>query len=169
MAQPHLPIAEVSIASEAAMEALGRCISEILQSGDLLALSGELGAGKSTLARATIETALASCGIDAGDIPSPTFTLVQPYSWPSGLDPEREIWHLDLWRLEDPDEIWELGLEEALSRHASLVEWPEKMGNYLPRGALTIRIENDGDNRRQVKFLADPDGPWPLRLQGMLS
>lgn len=169
MAIPSASIACCSIASEVAMEDLGNRLSALLRPGDMLALSGELGAGKSTLARATIRAALAAVDLDPGDIPSPTFTLVQPYPWPSSEDAEREIWHMDLWRLEDPDEIWELGLEEALSRHASLVEWPEQMGHYLPQSALLLRIEKDGDTTRQVQFFADPDGPWSPRLNGIIT
>lgn len=140
--------AEIRIADEDAMLDFGERLAEIIRGGDIIALSGDLGAGKSTLARAVISAALATIGLEAGDIPSPTFTLVQHYPFPDQTDPDRAIWHMDLWRLESADEIWELGFEDAVGRHACLIEWPEKIAALLPGESLIIRIEPDGMARR---------------------
>lgn len=134
-------ICRLTLASPDEMTALGARLAPLLTAGDCIGLVGGLGAGKSTLARAIITTALEQLGLNAGDIPSPTFTLVQPYPLPSAEDQGREIWHFDLWRLEDPEEIIELGMEEALERHVSLIEWPERMGQMMPRSALMITID----------------------------
>jgi len=118
-----------------------------------LELRGDLGAGKTTLARALIR-ALAGPGTEA---PSPTFTLVQTYATP-GLP----IWHFDLYRLEDPGEARELGLEEAVDGLA-LIEWPERLGRDLPRMRLEVRLSFDGSGR--IARLVDHDD-WSTRLDG---
>ena len=82
---------------------------------------------------------------EAEDVPSPTFTLVQVYQ-----DAGVEIWHADLYRLTHPDEVWELGLDQAFETAICLVEWPDRLGNHRPEGALTIRLEALGDGRRAV-------------------
>lgn len=110
-------------------------IAPILEQGDTLLLEGSIGTGKTHFARSLIQTRLSSVGIGE-DVPSPTFTLVQTYD-----DTISEIWHADLYRLSDPQEITELGLEEAFSQAICLVEWPENMGDVRPQNALTIRFE----------------------------
>ena len=159
-------ISQCIVSSPDEMSRLGSQLAGILAAGDCIGLAGPLGAGKSTLARAMITTALAAHGIDAGDVPSPTFTLVQPYPFPATDDPGREIWHLDLWRLEDPEDVIELGLEEALGRHVSLIEWPERMGALLPQQHLMITI-TPGENteQRQLSFHGGRD--WADRLAGL--
>lgn len=102
-----------------------------LRSGDVLLLRGDLGAGKSTFARALIQTL---CG-STTEVPSPTFTLVQTYDAPSFL-----LWHFDLYRLEAPEEIYELGIEEAFQSSVSLIEWPEKAEGLLPQKALSVEF-----------------------------
>ena len=157
-------ICRLVVASPDEMHGFGARLAPVLAAGDCLGLKGDLGAGKSTLARAIIGTALSQSGIDAGDIPSPTFTLVQPYPHPAAADPGREIWHLDLWRLETPDEVIELGLEEALERHISLIEWPERMGPMLPTAALMIVIERGDAPEERRLGLHGHDG-WASRLK----
>ena len=98
---------------------LGRWLAGILSPGDTLLLSGPVGAGKTHLARALIR---AATGSDE-DVPSPSFTLVQTYAAP-GFD----IWHADLYRLSQPEEVVELGLDEAFGRAICLVEWPDRLG-----------------------------------------
>ena len=160
-------IARRLIASPDAMADLGACLAPMLRGRDCIGLEGGLGAGKSTLARGIITAALAACGIEAGDIPSPSFTLVQPYAFPGEDDSGREIWHFDLWRLDDPQEVIELGLEEALSHHISLIEWPQKMASLLPPRHLIINIsppkdEIEAENQRLVVFRGDE--AWRKRL-----
>jgi tRNA threonylcarbamoyl adenosine modification protein YjeE len=134
---------------------LGAALAGMLRAGDLIALEGDLGAGKSELARSIIR---ARAGAEI-EVPSPTFTLLQPYDLP-GL----RIIHADLYRLADPGELRELGLDEALAEAALIVEWPDRAGDDLPADRLTVRISavvGDPDAR-----LAELDaGPcWVARL-----
>ncbi|MBR2923058.1 MAG: tRNA (adenosine(37)-N6)-threonylcarbamoyltransferase complex ATPase subunit type 1 TsaE [Alphaproteobacteria bacterium] len=98
--------------------------------GDVFALYGTLGMGKSVFARAFIQ---ALCDVD--DVPSPTFTLLQTYSSPKG-----DIYHFDLYRLKHPDEVFELGFEDALYNGITLIEWPENAGGWLPKNIIKISI-----------------------------
>jgi len=122
----------------AATGRLGARIAGRLRPGDLVALCGELGAGKTTLARAIL-----TCLGVAENVPSPTFTLVQSYE-----TPVLTVSHYDLYRLKSPREINELGLEEALERGAALVEWPERAGTRLPVDRLTVELSALEDGRR---------------------
>lgn len=117
------------ILDEAGLTDFGRRLALSLAPGDVLALHGPLGAGKSTLARAILQ------GLGAEeDIPSPTFTLVQTYDF--GFP----VWHVDLYRLDSPDDALELGLEDAFDTALCLIEWPERLGAYLPTCALHLRL-----------------------------
>ena len=121
---------------------LGRWLARQLGAGDTLLLEGEIGAGKTHLARSLIQTRLADFGV-VEDVPSPSFTLVQTYQ--AG---QLEIWHADLYRLGSPDEIAELGLDAAFGQALCLVEWPEKLGPWRPGRAITLRLTPLGDGRR---------------------
>ncbi|MFN3858755.1 MAG: tRNA (adenosine(37)-N6)-threonylcarbamoyltransferase complex ATPase subunit type 1 TsaE [Caulobacter sp.] len=143
----------MALADEAATMGLGRRLAGLLGPGEAICLSGPLGAGKSTLARALIR-ALTS---PDEDVPSPTFTLVQFYEG-AGVD----IAHFDLYRLSDPDEAWEIGLEEALDTGAALIEWPERLEGRLPPDRLDLALEIDGDHR--IARLT-PHGRWTGRLE----
>ena len=121
---------------------LGQWFATRLQAGDCLLLEGQIGAGKSHFARAFIQARLGR----AEDVPSPTFTLVQTYQ------ADIEIWHADLYRLSHPDEVLELGLEEAFDSAICLIEWPDRLGSLLPKGALRLRFALEGEGRR-VAFL----------------
>ena len=112
--------AESRLESVADTVQLAGRIAAQLGPGDAILLYGPLGAGKSTLARALIRSLTSA----TEDVPSPTFTLVQSYRARSGL----EISHFDLYRLADPDEAWELGVDEALDGGAALIEWPQRLG-----------------------------------------
>ena len=132
---------EVFLPDEAATQRLGQALAGALRPGDALCLTGPLGAGKSTLARALVR-ALTSPG---EEVPSPTFTLVQFYD-----GPDFPVAHFDLYRLTDPDEAYEIGLEEALEDGAALIEWPQRLEGRLPANRLDIDItpSDDGDARR---------------------
>lgn len=110
---------------------IAQAVSAFLRPRDVILLKGELGAGKSTFARALIQ---AFCG-DHVDVPSPTFTLVQTYETPDFV-----LWHFDLYRLEHVNEIHELGLEEAYTSGVCLIEWPERLGSFLPQEYLEIEL-----------------------------
>jgi tRNA threonylcarbamoyladenosine biosynthesis protein TsaE len=117
---------------------LGQWFATRLQAGDCLLLEGQIGAGKSHFARAFIQARLGR----AEDVPSPTFTLVQSYQ------ADVEIWHADLYRLSHPDEVLELGLDEAFDSAICLIEWPDRLGSLLPKGAMRLRFTPEGEGRR---------------------
>ncbi len=132
--------------------ALGVQLAHLLRSGDVVRLEGDLGAGKSTLARALIRELTG-----AGDAPSPTFTFVETYD-----APDFRIWHFDFYRLEKAEDVWELGLEEALEDGAVIIEWPEHAEQFLPETALVIKLDIAGD-MRQAKIEAND--LWEARLE----
>lgn len=146
----HLPDPE-------ATERLAQRLADHLDPGATVLLSGPIGAGKSHFARAFIRRRLGY----AGDIPSPTFTLVQSYE--AGGE---EVWHADLYRLGHPDEVLELGLDHALGRAICLIEWPDRLGGLAPADALGLTFALEGEGRRVVIRGAGPalravlgDGP----------
>ena len=147
-----------------ATTAFGHSFAQLLDGGDLLALSGDLGAGKSTFARALISQCLEDIGQPVSDIPSPTFTIVQSYPWPSDKDQGREIWHIDLWRIDDPEELIELGFEEAIGRHAMIIEWPDRLGGYLPDDGLMVDITACDDGAARMITMTSPSKTWMARL-----
>ena len=118
--------------------ALGRALAGLLGPGTVLLMSGPIGSGKSHLARALIRARLG----EAVEVPSPTFTLVQTYPGTP------EIWHADLYRLTHPDEVLELGLEDAFSTAICLVEWPDRLGKATPPGAHRLTFTTQGEGRR---------------------
>jgi tRNA threonylcarbamoyladenosine biosynthesis protein TsaE len=125
----------------AATEAVGARLAALVRPGDVVTLSGPLGAGKTSVARGL----LAALGL-AGEAPSPSFAIVQPYDLPEVRLP---VWHVDLYRLDDPREVDELGLEDDRGDGLLLVEWPERCGpGAWPEAlALTLSIEPDGARR----------------------
>ncbi|MGO4437190.1 tRNA (adenosine(37)-N6)-threonylcarbamoyltransferase complex ATPase subunit type 1 TsaE [Rhizobium sp. RAF56] len=131
---------------EAATARLGEDLALALKPGDCLALSGDLGAGKSSLARALLR---AVADDDALEVPSPTFTLVQSYAL------RVPVSHFDLYRLGDPTELTELGFDEALQGGICLVEWPEMAEGELPPDRITLRFEHQGDGRQAT--IAGPE------------
>lgn len=144
----------VDLPNEAATAALAVRISAVAAPGDLIALKGDLGAGKTTFARAFIR---ARSDHDE-EVPSPTFTLVQVYE----RDPTN-IWHLDLYRLRSPEEAWELGIEEAFAIAITLIEWPERLGPMLPERRLEITLAF-GDRPGARLAMVDPGTVWRDRL-----
>lgn len=121
----------IPLPSPEATDALAARLAPDLRAGDTILLDGPIGAGKTHFARALIHARL---GPDE-EVPSPTFTLVQTYG--TGAD---EIWHADLYRLGGPDEALELGLVDAFDTAICLVEWPDRLGELRPDGALTLRF-----------------------------
>lgn len=130
---------EFLLEDETRASRFGAALGRLLHPGDTLLLQGPVGAGKSHIARAAIR---ALCGPDT-EVPSPTFTLVQVYD-----GPESEIWHADLYRLSDADEVVELGLVEAMENAIVLIEWPDRLGPYLPHSPLRLTLTPEGDARR---------------------
>jgi len=147
-----------SLADEAATVALARRIAAVARAGDVIALAGELGAGKTRFARAFVDTLTG----EREEVPSPTFTLVQTYESPAGT-----IWHFDLYRLTRPDEAYELGIEEALSDGISLIEWPERAQGLLPDQRLDVTLTFAASpNARTARLVGR--GSWADRLAGLL-
>ncbi|MFN4057737.1 MAG: tRNA (adenosine(37)-N6)-threonylcarbamoyltransferase complex ATPase subunit type 1 TsaE [Roseinatronobacter sp.] len=131
-----------------------------LRAGDTVLLHGPVGAGKSHFARALIQSRLAAEG-RSEDVPSPTFTLVQTYAL-AGV----EIWHADLYRLHDPLECVELGLDQAFEQAICLVEWPDRLGSLTPAAALHLSLAQGADpEARVLTFAGHPD--WAARLRGL--
>jgi tRNA threonylcarbamoyladenosine biosynthesis protein TsaE len=134
-----------------ATERFGRSLAAQLRGGDAIALFGELGAGKTTLARGI----LAGLGHD-GEVASPTFPIVIPYE-----SVRIPVWHVDLYRLDDPAEIEELALDEALQDGALIVEWPERMGLALWPHSLRLTLRRQGEGARALT--ADVPAAWGAR------
>lgn len=152
-----MPVITVTLDNLAATKRLGVFLAKILHAGDVVALSGVLGAGKSELARAII----AHHNPDETDIPSPTFTLVQSYDMLDGTP----LFHFDMYRLEQPQDALELGIEDAFYDGVSLVEWPEKIGDFLPENALNCELRIEEGARRTLRINAA--GDWAERLRGI--
>ena len=145
-------ILQIPLNNQQATEHFASQLSARLQGGDTIALWGDLGAGKSTLCRAMIQ---GLCGADT-TVPSPTFTLVQTYT-----APEFDIWHMDMYRLNEPDEAYELGIQDAFASACCLIEWPDKLGPLLPDNRMDIMIEyvnhgggHGGDDARTITLYA---------------
>jgi tRNA threonylcarbamoyladenosine biosynthesis protein TsaE len=140
---------EISLPDLDATTALAGQIAPFLEAGDVVGLEGSLGAGQTTFARDLIGAMAAHHGADpVGEVPSPTFTLVQVYE--TGAAP---VWHFDLYRLRAPEDALELGIEEAFSEAISLIEWPSKLGNYMPHDWLEIRLEIKGEFSRHGQII----------------
>jgi tRNA threonylcarbamoyladenosine biosynthesis protein TsaE len=149
---------------EQATAALASRLAALARRGDVIALEGELGAGKTAFARAFIRARAHGDEGEGETVPSPTFTLVQIYE--IGDVP---IWHIDAYRLRDPDEIWELGIEDAFRDGISLIEWPERLGSLLPARRLRIILSDAGppNARRATLDPGGPGGGWAERLSGI--
>ena len=138
-----------------ATEALGRRLAGELRAGDVVALFGDLGAGKTSLARGI----LAGLG-HGGEVASPTFPIVIPYETLA-----LPVWHVDLYRIEDPRELDELALDEALQDGALIVEWPERMGPALWPHSLRLTLNREGEGARALtaEVPAAWEARWPPR------
>lgn len=149
-------ILALTAANELEMAAIGAALARRLTPGDAVGLSGPLGAGKTVLARAMVRALMIDPHLE---VPSPSFTIVQEYERrPDGL----LVWHVDLYRLDDPTEIDELGLDEALEAAVVLIEWPERAHGHLPDTALEVVIDLLEGERRRIRFSGQPG--WTDRL-----
>lgn len=147
--------ASLRLVDEAATAALGARLAPLLRRGDVLCLSGPLGAGKTSLARSLLE-ALGH----PGEVPSPTYAIVQPYD---ALEPP--VWHVDLFRIAAAEDLAELGLDEARGQAALLIEWPERAGPGAWPDALRFEFEVMADDSRRLTAIVPAawEGRWPPR------
>ena len=151
-------IAVIDLPDEAATARLAARIAARAVPGDVIALQGDLGAGKTAFARAFIR---ARGGGE--EVPSPTFTLVQVYR-----PGPAAIWHFDLYRLRSPEEAWELGIEDAFRDGISLIEWPDRLGPLLPGHRLDIALDfADRPEARRATLAGDAE--WRARLGGIAT
>jgi tRNA threonylcarbamoyladenosine biosynthesis protein TsaE len=147
---------QISLYSEADTQLLAKRLGQLLVTGDVVLLSGEIGAGKSFFARAMIQ----SLQDIPEDVPSPTFTLVQTYITNIG-----EIWHADLYRMNASSEIDELGLLEAFETAITLVEWPEILGKVAPSSTLSLEFKVQQDGLTRDLTLSSRSADWAKRLE----
>ena len=134
------------VRDEEAMLIAGRQLAAVLAPGDKISLSGTLGAGKTTLARGILR----GLGFEA-DVPSPTFAIVQQYDPPEVKLP---LAHVDLYRIEHPDQLLELGLDDTLIDGALVVEWPDRMSDLFWQDGLNINLKIESDNTRRLTWSA---------------
>ncbi len=144
----------IELPGEGATAALAGRFAGLARRADVIALRGPLGSGKTSFARAFIRARFGT----REEVPSPTFTLVEIY----GPSPPL-VWHFDLFRLARPAEVWELGIEDALADGISLIEWPERIGDLLPRERLDIEFAFGADADARTAILA-PSSGWTGRL-----
>lgn len=151
MSNPYPHTRHITSRTPEETAALAHNIAALLRSRDVILLRGDLGTGKSTFARALIQSL---CGKNT-EVPSPTFTLVQTYETPAFT-----LWHFDLYRLKHPEEIYELGIEDAYAHGVSLIEWPERLGTLLPKHALEIEFSYGSHENERILQLTG----WEDRL-----
>ena len=143
--------AHLSLPDEAQTRRLAVALGAHLAPGDTILLSGDIGAGKTAFARALIQ----SLQDVPEDVPSPTFTLVQVYDTNRG-----EVWHADLYRIALTSEIEELGLSEAFASAICLIEWPDRLGDLTPQGALDLTLTAGADDDTRIARLCWSDPRW---------
>jgi tRNA threonylcarbamoyladenosine biosynthesis protein TsaE len=148
----------IELPDEPATAALAARVAALVRPGDVIALKGELGAGKTSFARAFIR---ARGG--AEQVPSPTFTLVQIYELADAT-----VWHFDCYRLRDPEEAWELGIEDAFADGISLIEWPERLGPLLPPRRLELSLL-PGASPEARRAEIDPGPEWADRIVRLMA
>lgn len=150
---------DIALPDLAATERLARALAARANAGDVVALWGGLGAGKTTFARAFIHGRPGGQAFD--EVPSPTFTLVQVYEL-AGVP----VWHFDLYRLSNPEDAWELGIEEAFADAIALIEWPDRLGPLLPAARLDVALGmGDQPTSRHARLSAH--GSWSSRLESL--
>jgi len=146
------PILVIDLPDEAATARLAAGLAALVRAHDIIALRGDLGAGKTSFARAFIR----ALSDEAQEVPSPTFSLVQTYDTAQG----EPLWHFDLYRLSESEEALELGIEDAFAEGITLIEWPERLGDLLPKERLDLVLEAGPEpTSRKVSLYG-----WPSRL-----
>ncbi len=167
--QPRPTTVTIALPDEAATLALARSLAGHLRPGDVICLIGDLGVGKTTVARGLIKALPPADGGDANaqecdeEVPSPTFTLVQIYQRRPA-----PVWHVDLYRLARPEEVLELGLDEALGEAITLIEWPDRLGDNVPAERLEVRLRYGGPAGVRSAELAGFGG-WRGRLEAVVQ
>jgi tRNA threonylcarbamoyladenosine biosynthesis protein TsaE len=150
---------DIALPDLAATERLAQALAARAGVGDIVALWGGLGAGKTTFARAFIHARPGGAGVT--EVPSPTFTLVQVYDLAGA-----PIWHFDLYRLANAEDAWELGIEEAFTEAISLIEWPDRLGALLPAQRLDLHLSAAANpDARQARLVGH--GDWSTRLESL--
>ncbi len=146
---------KIELADESASERLAVGLAMLVEKGDLIALQGDLGTGKTTIARSFIRALANNPKLE---VPSPTFTLVQSYELS-----EMEVTHMDFYRLEDPLEADELGIDDALDTGVVIVEWPARAADYLPQDGLLVNLVEKGNGR--TAELTSSNDDWSERVK----
>ena len=146
----------IHIKNLAEMQTLAAMLAELIEPSDVITLQGDLGMGKTEFARAMIRSLLG----DDQDVPSPTFNLVHTYDTPIG-----SIWHFDLYRLQHIDDVWELGLEEALQKGICLIEWPERLQGMHFHHHLNIEFKADSKSNKKRLLTLNPDFTWKQKIE----
>jgi tRNA threonylcarbamoyladenosine biosynthesis protein TsaE len=150
---------DIALPDLAATERLAQALAARAGVGDIVALWGGLGAGKTTFARAFIHAWPGGAGVT--EVPNPTFTLVQVYDLAG-----TPIWHFDLYRLANAEDAWELGIEEAFTEAISLIEWPDRLGALLPAQRLDLHLSAAANpDARQARLVGH--GDWSTRLESL--
>lgn len=151
-----MPSGSMALGDALQTEEQGVALASVLRAGDVVALSGPLGAGKTTFARGVLR----GLGL-SGEAPSPSYSLVIAYDPP---DLRLPLWHIDLYRIEEPREIDELGLGDARADAALLIEWPERMGDGLWSDALRLSLEPEPTGGRRLTWIIPKawERRWPL-------
>ena len=156
-------VLQLELPDLAATQKLGTLLADGLTAGDIISLSGPLGAGKSALARSII----VSANPNETDVPSPTFSLVQTYELADGTP----LWHLDLYRIQTPEDAMQLGLDDAFVDSVCLIEWPDRLKNFLPKSTLSIHLylacDDDVDGVRFVDITAPLN--WSERMRAIFA
>jgi len=142
---------------------LASALARLLKSGDTLLLFGDIGSGKTFFSRGLIQEMMKNQSVPVEEVPSPTFSIVQPYD---GLSPI--VWHLDLYRLSHHDEIYELGLEDALEKGICLIEWPSKMGSNIPERNMSISFDLEDFTYEKRSILIELNGIGWSHVSGSL-
>jgi tRNA threonylcarbamoyladenosine biosynthesis protein TsaE len=157
VSSPAIVSFALPLADEGATARLAASLARLARPGDVIALAGELGSGKTSFARAFIR----ALGDAAEEVPSPTFSLVQTYETQAG-----SIWHFDLYRLARCEEALELGFEDALAEAIVLIEWPERLGALLPEQRLELRLDAGATPDSRMARIA-ARGSWADRVMGL--
>jgi tRNA threonylcarbamoyladenosine biosynthesis protein TsaE len=152
----------IDLPDEKATAALATALAARARQGDVIGLSGPLGSGKTTFARHFIGARMSASPGEKQEVPSPTFTLVETYQPASGP----AIWHFDLYRIETPEDAYELGIEDAFADGIALIEWPERLGGLMPREHLQVALAAGNSETARIATLA-PSPAWAERIAGL--